>query len=277
MTRKPSSSSAATHTARLLLLLVLVGSHALVSACSTKKAGAGTTLALSPKDVMPLRDRDHYVYIWQRIVAGEREAEGLHVEHISALPGSNEYEVSVSEDGTIAGRLRFFHDGEHVALLSEDDVESGIRRTYEPPLVHLSAPLEFGESGMSSTATVTQIDDGTQIARVNISQRLRISEASDVVSALGNFDSGIVVEARRTVHTPNGDIELLSAALLVPGIGEIRSEGTTLSSDEIRPDGTPEIHTIMRRELACALIGTRTLGDCRAIDDAFGNLRSSSR
>lgn len=256
--------------ARLSALLMIA---ALLAGCGARhQRGDASSLALA--DILPMRDRDHYVYIWQRIVEGEREAEGLQVEHISALPAANEFEISISEDGNIAGRLRYYNDGERIILLSEDDVESGIRRTYEPPLVHMSAPLQFGESGMRSTAIVTQIDDGSPIARVDVSQRLRISEASDVVSALGTFATGVVVEARRTVHTPGGDIELLSAAVLVPGIGEIRSEGTTLSGDDIRPDGTADIHTVLRRELACALIGTRTLGNCREVEHAITTRRA---
>lgn len=250
-----------------ICLLLAVGTGC--SAGRTKVSVA--TVALT--DIMPMGDRDHYVYFWQRIVEGEREAEGIQVEHITALPDANQYEINISEDGLVSGRLRFYHDGSRVMLLSEEDVESGLQRTYDPPLVHLTAPLRFGETGMRSTAIVTQVDDGSQIAKVDISQRLRISETSDVVSALGTFDSGLVVEARRTVHTPAGDIELLSAAVLVPGIGEIRSEGTTLTSEDFRPDGTPEIHTVLRRELACALIGKRTLGNCREVEDAIAAQR----
>lgn len=264
---RPSAALRRVLAAGIALALLSVG-------CGASRRG-GEPSSLTLKELIPLRDRDHYVYVWQRLVEGVPEAEGLHVEHTSALPEENAFEVSVSEDGTLAARLRFHNDGERVLLLSEDDVESGIRRSYDPPLVHLSAPIRMGESGMRSTAVVTQIEDGTQIARVDISQRLRISEASDVVSALGNFDTGVLVEARRTVHTPSGDIELLSAAVLVPGIGEIRSEGTTLSSEDIRADGTPEIHTVLRRELACALIGQRALGNCRDVEHAIEALRSS--
>ncbi len=257
-----------------VLAVAILGS---AGGCATKQRNLSEPLGVSLAEIMPLHDRDHYVYIWQRVSDGHREAEGLHVEHVSILPEQNEFEVTVSEDGSPAGRLRFLHDGERVALLSEDDLENGIRRSYDPPLVHLRAPLRAGESGSRSTANITQIDTGQLIARIDISQRIRLSSASDIESSLGTFSAGVLMESRRTLHTPTGDVELLSATVLIPGIGEIRSEGATVSGGEMTVDRHPEIDTVLRRELACAIIDNRPIGDCGGVRNDLGRLRATPR
>jgi len=269
----PRPSTARVCARSLLVLTLVVG----LGACSPARRGLSDPLGVSLADIMPLHDRDHFVYIWQRVSDGEREAEGLHVEHVSILPGDNEFEVTVSENGSLAGRMRFFHDGERIELLSEDDLENGIRRSYDPPLVHLRAPLRAGESGSRTTASITQIDTGQLIARVDISQRVRLSMVNGIESPLGIFEEGVLMEARRTLHTPTGDVEMLSAAVLIPGIGEIRSEGATLTGETLSTDSHPKIETVLRRELACAIIQNKRHGDCRGVEADLRVLRSSPR
>ena len=254
--------------AALVALLLATGTLA----CAPKRRPLSEPIAFSPAEIMPMHDRDHYVYLWQRVSGGEADDEGYHVEHISVLPQEHEYEITISEDGAPAGRLRFFHDGKRVELLSEDDLENGIRRSYDPPLVHLRAPLRAGESGSRSTARITHIDTGQLIAQVGVSQRVRLSRASDIESVLGDFDEAVLLESRRTLHTPTGDVELLSAAVLVPGIGEIRSEGATITGDVLLPGEVPEIDTVLRRELACAIVENRPIGNCREVEDRLHEL-----
>lgn len=258
--------------ALLLLALCLAGA----AGCASKRQGLSEPLAFTPDEIMPMHDRDHYVYFWQRVTGGDVDARGYHVEHVSILPEEHEFEVTVSEDGMPAGRLRFFHNGRRVELLSEDDLENGIRRSYDPPLVHLRAPLRAGESGSRSTASITHIGTGQLIARIGVSQRVRLSRASDIESDLGTFDEGVLMEARRTLHTPTGDIEMLSAAVLVPGIGEIRSEGATVSGESLSLENTPELDTVLRRELACAIVDNRPVGNCRDVEARLrGNPRAA--
>lgn len=256
--------------ALLLLALCLANS----AGCAAGRRDLSEPLAFTPDEIMPMHDRDHYVYFWQRVTGGDVDGRGYHVEHVSILPEEHEFEVTVSEDGMPAGRLRFFHDGRRVELLSEDDLENGIRRSYDPPLVHLRAPLRAGESGSRSTASITHIGTGQLIARIGVSQRVRLSRASDIESDLGTFEEGVLMEARRTLHTPTGDIEMLSAAVLVPGVGEIRSEGATVAGESLSLENTPELDTVLRRELACAIVDNRAVGNCRDVED---RLRGHSR
>lgn len=244
----------------LLLLSPLLGGCGLVFG---KGGGAESSL----REVLPFQDRDHFVYLWQRIVDGRREAEGVQIEHISALPSPHELEVTISEDGTAAGRMRLFYDGKRVDLLAEDDLAEGIRRTYDPPLSQLRAPLADGERDMQSRAIVSRIDDGMALAEIEVQQKVRVSHVKRIDSHLGRFDSGVVVEARRTLHTPDGKVEMMSAILLVPGIGEIRSEGTTMA-----PNGTT-VRAVLRRELACAIVRNQAIGDCRAVAAELAAMR----
>jgi hypothetical protein len=254
---------------RLLLLgALLTGSQA----CTPKKRPLSEPLGVSPADIMPMHDRDHYVYLWQRVTSGDVDDEGYHVEHVTILPDEHQYEITVSEDGSPAGRLRFFHDGKRVELLSEDDLENGIRRSYDPPLVHLRAPLRAGESGSRSTASITHIDTGQLIARVGVSQRVRLSRANDIESVLGHFEEAVLMESRRTLHTPTGDVEMLSAMVLVPGVGEVRSEGATITGEVMLPGEAPAIDTVLRRELACAIVDNRPVGNCRNVEDRLHRL-----
>lgn len=239
-----------------------------MSGCASVFGKSGGRVDPTLRAVLPFQDRDHFVYVWQRIVDGEREAEGVQIEHISALPNANELEVTISEDGTAAGRLRLFYDGKRLDLLSEDDLAGGLRRSYDPPLSQLLAPLADGERAVQSRAVVSRIDDGMALAEIEVEQKVRVSHVDRVDSHLGKFERGVVVEARRTLHTPDGKIEMMSAMLLVPGVGEIRSEGTTMMAN------SGGIRAVMRRELACAIVRDRAIGDCRAVSAQLSAMRS---
>jgi hypothetical protein len=62
------------------------------------------------------------------------------------------------------------------------------------------------------------------------------------------------VRTVRTLQSPEGTLELSTTMVLVPGIGEVLSDGLA--------SGTPPTH----RELVCAIIGGRTIGDCRNLN-----------
>jgi len=221
-----------------------------------------SVLASSLEELAPHADRDHFVFIWERFAGSQRVGEGIQVEHVSAT-GNGEFEVTVSEDGTPAGRLRVRDDGHALLLLSEDDTSRNMRLSYDPPLPQLTAPLIAGEEHAEAEATVSQLADGQAVGTIHVTQVTDFSAAPDVQSSLGEFKHGVLMHAVRTLHFPEGVTELRTSMVLVPGIGEIRSEGTA--------SGAP----LLRRELACALIGGHSVGNCQTLQQRLEKLHDA--
>ena len=220
-------------------------------------------LADSLAELMPHSDRDHFVYIWQKISGGQRLAEGVQVEHVQRSPEGDEFEVVLSENGVPGGRLRLRDDGQEISLLDEDDLAQQMRLSFSPPLTQYEIPLVAGERTSRSTATVTSLTKEAEVTSVNVSQIVRLTAARNVKSSIGNYPRGIGVETERTLHWPWGDAAFRMNAMVVPGLGEIRSEAT--SGEDF----------IMRRELACAIIAGRAIGDCKTVDARVQELRNA--
>jgi hypothetical protein len=212
---------------------------------------------------MPHNDRDHFVYVWQRVANGKRLAEGIHVEHVTRDAESSEFEVVVSENGVPAGRLLMRDDGQELSLIDEDDLEQQVRMTFVPPLTQYEIPLVPGTRQEHSTASLTSLTNETPITTVEVSQIVRMASAENVRSAVGDYDRGIGIEVERTLHWSWGDAAYESSMMYVPGIGEIRSEARVGEG------------LIVRRELACAIINGHSVGDCSAVDDRLRELRDA--
>lgn len=192
---------------------------------------------------------------------GQRVAAGMQVEHLTLL-SEGEFDVTVSEDGMALGHTRFRDDG-HAILLLAEDLGPNLRLSYNPPLPQIEVPLMTGEQNASSTATVTQVTDGKQVGTMQVVQVVRASRGPAVRSFLGNFEHPVLLETRRTLQTPQGTIELSTAAVVVAGIGEVRSSGAAT--------GAPTVH----RELACAILSGRSYGDCHALAERMEELNDA--
>jgi hypothetical protein len=226
----------------------------LLFGCSVlTRARQAVPLATSLQEIVPHADRDHFVYVWQRFDDGQLLGSGIQVEHVTAL-GGGEFEVLLSEDGVAVGRTRLRDTGDALMLVSEDDLTKGLRLAYDPPLTQLVVPLFSGERRASASVTLTRLEDGQVVAVFPAEQVINVEPGHAVHSALGKFPRSIVVQEVRTLQIPEGSATLKTAAVLVPGIGEISSVGSA--------SGAPPL----RRELACALIGGRRVGDCTHLD-----------
>jgi hypothetical protein len=242
----------------LLCALFLV-----TTGCGSLRSGGGAALADSLSDLVPHSDRDHFVYIWQKVSQGKRLAEGIQVEHVQSSPESDEFEIVLSEDGVPSSRLRMRDDGQRIAILDEDDLEQQIRLSFKPGLTQFEIPLVASEREMHTTAVVTSLAHEAQITEVDVSQVVRLRSARGIKSALGNYPRGVGVETQRVLHWPWGDAAYATNAMVVPGLGEIRSEAST------------EEGVVMRRELACAIVGGHTVGDCSTVEARVRELRSA--
>lgn len=209
-------------------------------------------LARTVKELLPHDDRDHFVFVWQRLADGERIGEGIQVEHVTAVEGGD-FEISLSENAVGVGRVRIRDVADGLVLLSEDDLARGVRLQYEPPLPYLDAPVVPGEQRAASEVRVTTLSDGTPLAAMQVAQVVKVNPAGSVRSLLGSFERAVSVRTSRILHGPSGEMEMRTAMLLVPGVGEIRSDGGVT--------GEPTLY----RELACAIIRGQPLGDCRQL------------
>jgi hypothetical protein len=232
-------------------------------------AGAGCAffgpprpLAESVQELVPHADGDHFVFIWERLANGKPIGSGIQVEHITAVEGGD-FEITLSENATGVGRVRIRDVGKGIVLLSEDDLLRGVRLQYDPPLPYLDGPVVSGEQHAASEATVTALSDGTPLGAVHVAQVIHVRPAGAVRSVLGIFDRAVAVDTARTLQGPNGDVEMRTALVIVPGIGEIGSKGNVAGG------------AILQRELACALISGRPIGNCRRLNQVLQELEDA--
>jgi hypothetical protein len=235
---------------------VLVALLGLASLSGCAVFGAPRPLVDSAQELVPHADGDHFVFIWQRSANGRPISNGVQVEHVTAIEGGD-FEITLSENAVGVGRVRIREVGKGIVLLSEDDLTRGVRLQYDPPLPYLDGPVVTGEQHATSEATITTLSDGAPVGALRVLQVIQVRPAGTVRSQLGAFGRAVAVDTARTLQGPGGDLEMRTAMLMVPGLGEIRSEGSTA--------GEPAL----RRELACALISGRPIGDCHRLSQTL--------
>ena len=223
----------------------------MVQGCSTLARPA--QLATSLDTLVPHGDRDHFVFKWERLIDGVAVASGLQVEHVGALAAAGEFEVTLSEDGLASGRVRIRSDGKSMVVVSEDDLTRGVRITYKPPLPYVDVPLNSGQRQATVDANVTGIDDDQALGVLKVTQHQEFAAAAPTQSALGSHPNPISVRTTRRLEGGGETIEITTQLLLVPGLGELRSESTAMQAPRLR------------RELACAIVGGRAIGDCQKL------------
>jgi hypothetical protein len=223
----------------------------LCAGCTSTVHRPPPPLATSLQELAPHADGDHFVYVWKQVLAGGFVRAGIQVEHLSSLD-NGEFDVTLSEDGVVVGHTRFRDDG-HALLLLSESLGRSLRLSYDPPLAQLETPLYAAAFHSAATATISTAAEGKQLATLQVTQSVEASAAPTVRSRLGDYAHGVQVRTVRTLQFPDGPVELSSTAVLVPGIGEIRSEGAATGA-------APLV-----RELACATIGGRAIGDCQTL------------
>lgn len=223
----------------------------LCTACASTVPRPPQPLATSLQELAPHADGDHFVYVWSQALGGGSVRAGVQVEHLTARD-NGEFDVTLSEDGAVVGHTRFRDDG-HTLLLLSESLGRSMRVSYDPPLAQLETPVYAAEFRSAATATISTVAESKQLDTVPVTQLVETTAAPAVRSRLGDYTQGVQVRTVRTLQLPDGPIELSSTAVLVPGIGEIRSEGAATGA-------APLV-----RELACATIGGRAIGDCRTL------------
>ena len=218
-------------------------------------------LATSLQELTPHANGDHFVYVWRQVLEGGEVRAGIHVEHLTSLD-NGEYDATLSEDGAVIGHTRFRDDG-HALLLVSETLGRNLRLSYDPPLPQLDVPLYAGETRATATVTVSALDDDQHVETLQVTQVVQASPAPAVHLPLGDYTHGVQLRTVRTLQFVEGPVELTSTAVLVPDIGEIRSEGAAT--------GAPPLV----RELACATIGGRHIGNCRTLRERVEELEGA--
>jgi hypothetical protein len=236
----------------VLRKLALLCTLAPLTACSLL-ATKPQPLATSLQELVPHSDRDHRVYVVEHPTEHGFAPAALQVEHVTKLETAGEFEVLLSEDGMATGRVHIRDDGKTLWLLSEDDFSRGLRMAYEPPLPYLSVPLFPGQQTTEASVTMRQLADGQSAGHMQVKQVTEVSAAPAGRWRSGVHPAGVQLRTARTLQSPEGSLDLSTTTLLIPGVGEIRSEGRVSDSPT------------MRRELACATIGNHSIGDCSAL------------
>ena len=221
------------------------------AACTPVARRQPQLLATSLQEIAPHGDGDHFVYVWKQVLQRGAVRAGIHVEHVTALD-HGEFDVTLSEDGAVIGHTRFRDDG-HALLLLSETLGRSLRLSYDPPLPQIDTPLFAGESRTTATVTVNALEDDKQLETLEVTQVIQTGATAPVHSSLGDYPHGIKVHTVRTLQFAEGPVELTSTMVLVPGIGEIHSEGTAT--------GAPPLS----RELACATIAGRHVGNCQTL------------
>lgn len=224
----------------------------LLAGCAASK-GKGAPLAVSIQELAPHHDRDHFVYLVERPGPDGFRPSSLQVEHVTRLEHPEDFEVALSEDGMPTGRVHMRDDGQTLWLLSEDDFARGVRMSYEPPLAYFRVPLFPGESLSEGEVRIRRLADGQAVGTMRIVHRVKASAAGPGQWLSGAYTGGVHLRMERSLSGTDGNIDLASTTVLVPGIGDVRSEGSL--GGEVA----------LRRTLACALVGNRSIGDCRVV------------
>ena len=227
-------------------------------ACTSAVHRPPQPLATSLQELAPHGDGDHFVYVWKQGLGGGSVRAGIQVEHMTSLD-NGEFDVTLSEDGVIVGHTRFRDDG-HTLLLLSESLGRGLRLSYDPPLPQLQTPLYAAQLRSAATATISTVAEGRQLDTLQVTQLVETTAARDVRSRLGDYAHAVQVRTLRTLQFPDGPVELSSTAVLVPSIGEVRSEGAATGA-------APLV-----RELACATIGGRAIGNCQTLREQVEKL-----
>jgi hypothetical protein len=215
-------------------------------------------LATSLQDISPHADGDHFVYVWKQVLDDGSVRAGVQVEHMTALD-NGEFEVTLSEDGAVIGYTRFRDDG-HALLLLSETLGRNLQLSYDPPLPQIATPLYPGETRFTATATITVLKDNRRLETLEVTQVVQVGAAAPVHSTLADYPHGVQVSTIRTLEFSDGQVELTNTAVLVPGIGEVRSAGAATGIASLQ------------RELACATIGGQHIGNCRTLRERVEEL-----
>jgi hypothetical protein len=217
----------------------------LVAACATKQPAMPPvseevlfTGALA--DLAPLQNGNHFVY--RATLKGGGTP--LQVEHVSALETPGEFVVSTSEDGAAMGKIHLRVDGPRALMLSEGLAQDDLIVVYEQPLPSFAVPLTTTSLHSSSAVTLLRASTGTVTAHGHVEQTVTAHRAGP--NAVG---AAFTIYSERILQLPNRVMRLSATTWITPGIGEVRSEGSV--------DGTE----MMRRELLCAIVAGKRVGD----------------
>jgi hypothetical protein len=201
----------------------------------------------SLQEIAPFHDGDHYVYRATR--AGEDWA--VQVEHVKALDKPGEFLINLTENGSLIAQMHVRESATAASIVSVVYPEQDAGFLFTQPLPVVEVPLRREVLRSDSTVTVWRLSDGKTLDRGDAYQTVTsepaTAERADVSPA--EFE----LQTERTLHFRAGALHSHATAWVARGIGEVRSDDVV--------QGVPALH----RELVCAIVGGRRIGDCGAL------------
>lgn len=198
-------------------------------------------------DLLPRQAGNRFVYR-ARGDAGERTLTSL----VTAGESDDEFLITLFNGNLVLGQTRLRDDGRTISVVSEVGPQQNIAVSYREPLPLVRLPLRLGEQPeFRTTVKIVSLSDGAVLAEGEIEQISRVEERKRSFGRRGWF----VLHFERTMVLPQRVTRSRSTIWIEPGIGQVRVE---MGADA----GTKPSE---RRDLVCAVIGGREVGDCGSL------------
>ncbi len=193
------------------------------------------------QDLLPHHAGDEFVYR----TTGPSGGEQLLTSHVASTAKPDEFVVTVSKGDQVLSQMHLHDDGHRLATLAELAPARNVILVYGDPLPIATLPLVAEEQRFESSVKLLRRSDGQLFSEGKVEQTMSARLASEP-EAKGQ----VVIRYERAMTLPSGTMRSVSEMWIEPGVGEVRSE-TTMA-------GAPTQH----RELVCAVIAGKRVGEC---------------
>ena len=202
---------------------------------------AGVLFDGTVQELLPHHAGDEFVYRTTAPSGGEQ----LLTSHVASTQKPDEFVVTVSKGDQVLTQMHLHDDGHRLATLAELAPARNVILVYGDPLPIATLPLVAGEQRFESSVKLLRLSDGQPFTEGKVEQSMSARLASEP-GAKGQ----LVIHYERAMTLPSGTMRSVSEMWIEPGVGEVRSE-TTIA-------GAPTQH----RELVCAVIAGKHVGEC---------------
>jgi hypothetical protein len=219
-----------------------------VPRASTSDQSAELVFGGAPADLFPHQPGNRFVYR-ARGDAGERTLTAL----VSGSDRDEEFLVTLFQGDLVLGQTRIRDDGRSLAIVSEVGPQQNLAAFYREPLPLAVLPLRTGEQPPFRTAVkIVALSDGSVVTEGQIEQTSRVEERRRSFGRKGWF----LIHFERTMVLSQRITRSRSTIWVEPGVGQVRIEMAGAAEEPSE-----------RRDLVCAVIGGREVGDCGKLED----------
>lgn len=199
-------------------------------------------------ELLPHQPGNRFVYR-ARGDAGERTLTSL----VSAAEREDEFLVTLFNGDLVLGQMRLRDDGRSLSIVGEVGPQQNLAVLYREPLPLATLPLELGvQPAFRTGVKILSLSDGAVVAEGEIEQTARVEERTRWFGRKG----WLLFHYERAMVLPTRITRSRSTIWVQPGVGQVRVEMAGAGEEPSE-----------RRDLVCALIGGREVGDCSSLRD----------